>query len=120
MPGSSAATNIADVLSVQRIMQTTMLIAQAGKSDEQLGGLDSFLGEKFDAGQQGLGLLQQDGSLIAEQLALVQQDRQAMTNQQNQSAGMMGSWMQSSQMARQQMFMQLEQSLGVIAGGQEQ
>ncbi|MBP8001125.1 MAG: DUF4157 domain-containing protein [Chloroflexi bacterium] len=120
MSGFFSATNIADTLSAQRIMQTTMLIAQAGKSDDQLGGLDSFLGEKFDAGQQGLGLLQQDGSLIAEQLALVQQDRQAMTNQQNQSAGMMGSWMQSSQMARQQMFMQLEQSLGVITAGQEQ
>ncbi|MEI2612263.1 MAG: DUF4157 domain-containing protein [Candidatus Promineifilaceae bacterium] len=120
MSGFFSATNIADTLSAQRIMQTTMLIAQAGKSDDQLGGLDSFLGEKFDAGQQGLGLLQQDGSLIAEQLALVQQDRQAMTNQQNQSAGMMGSWMQSSQMARQQMFMQLEQSLGAITAGSEQ
>ena len=50
MAGFFSATNIADVLSVQRIAQTTQLIAKATKTDEKLGGLDSFLGEKFDLG----------------------------------------------------------------------
>ncbi len=116
MSGFFSANEMADKLSASRIMQTTALIGKAVANDEQLMGLDSFLGEKFDLGMQTMGMLTQDSGLIDEQLALVREDRQAMMGQQAQSAGAASGWMESSRQSRESMFMQLEQGLGVMSG----
>ena len=108
------ANNVADVLSTQRIIQTTMLIAKATKMDEKLGDLDAVLGEKFDIGMNTIGMLTQDAGLIGEQLGLVQSDRQAMAQAQENSAQSAMTWVESSRMARAEMFGQLEMGLGTI------
>ncbi|MEM7797612.1 MAG: DUF4157 domain-containing protein [Chloroflexota bacterium] len=109
-----SANNIADALSAQRIIQTTQLMAQATGTDDMLGNLDGFLGEKFDLGMSTIGMLTQDAGLIGDQLGLIQEDRQAIMMAQEQSAVAASSWMDESRMAREQMFFKLEMGLGMI------